>query len=58
MIMQIVSKAEEADLVVISKAGQTLRTSLGQISTLGRSTQGVRIIKLEPGDAVASAAIV
>ena len=57
-VMHIVSKAEEADLVVISKAGQTLRTALGQISTLGRSTQGVRIIKLEPGDTVASATII
>lgn len=57
-VMHIVDKAEEADLVVISKAGQTLRTALGQISTLGRATQGVRVIKLEPGDSVASAAIV
>lgn len=58
VVMQIVSKAEEADLVVISKAGQTLRTALGQISTLGRSTQGVRVIKLDEGDSVASAAVV
>lgn len=58
MVMHIVSKAEEADLVVISKAGQTLRTALGQISTLGRATQGVRVIRLDAGDNVASAAIV
>lgn len=57
-VMHITSRAEEADLVVISKMGQTLRTALGQISTLGRATQGVRIIKLDRGDEVASAAIV
>ncbi len=58
MVMHIVSRAKEADLVVISKTGQTLRTALGPVSTLGRATQGVRVIKLEPGDSVASAAIV
>ncbi len=57
-VMQITSRAEEADLVVISKAGQTLRTALGTISTLGRATQGVRIIRLDEGDRVAGAAIV
>ncbi|MDP3741529.1 MAG: DNA gyrase subunit A [bacterium] len=57
-VMQIVSRAEEADLVVISKMGQTLRTALGQISTLGRATQGVRVMRLDTGDSVASAAIV
>lgn len=57
-VMQIVSRAEEADLVVISKAGQTLRTALGQISTLGRATQGVRVMRFGPGDSVASATIV
>lgn len=58
VVMQIVSRAEEADLVVISKAGQTLRTSLGTISTLGRATQGVRVMRLDQGDLVASAAII
>lgn len=57
-IMHIVDRSQEADLVVISKQGQTLRTSLGQISTLGRATQGVRVMRLDPGDMVASAAIV
>ena len=58
VVMQIVNKAEEADLLVISRAGQTLRTSLGQISTLGRATQGVRVIRLDEGDTIASATIV
>ncbi|TSA45906.1 DNA gyrase subunit A [bacterium] len=57
-VMHIVNRAEEADIVVISKLGQTLRTALGQISTLGRATQGVRIMRLDKDDLVASAAIV
>lgn len=58
VVMSIVSRALEADLLVISKSGQTLRTALGQISTLGRATQGVRVMRLESGDGVASATIV
>ena len=58
MVMQIVNRAEESDLVVISKAGQTIRTALGTISTLGRATQGVRVMRMDDGDSVASAAII
>src|SRR3989344_2462575 len=57
-VMHIVDRAEEADLVVISRAGQTLRTALGTVSTLGRSTQGVRGIRLAEKDTLASATIV
>ena len=57
-VMHIVSREKETDLVVISKNGQTLRTALGQISTLGRATQGVKILKLNKGDSVASATII
>jgi len=46
--------AEESDLIAISKKGQVIRTPLKDISTLGRATQGVRIMKLDPGDEVAS----
>lgn len=56
--MYILSGAEEKDLVIISQKGQTIRTSLQAISTLGRATQGVRVMKLDAGDKVASAAII
>ena len=42
------------DVIAISQHGQVIRTSLGSISSLGRATQGVRIMKLEAGDKVAS----
>ena len=45
---------EEEDLIVVSTKGQVIRTPLKDIPSLGRSTQGVRIMKLEPGDKVAS----
>jgi DNA gyrase subunit A len=56
--MYILRNDEEHDLVVISKQGQTIRTSLNAISTLGRATQGVRVMRLGDGDKVASSAII
>ncbi len=48
--------ADEEDLIVISQKGQVIRTSVKSISLLGRATQGVRIMRLEEGDKVASGA--
>jgi len=45
----------EEDLIIISQKGQVIRTKISQISRLSRATQGVRIMKLEEGDKVASA---
>lgn len=56
--MYILDAKEEHDLVIISRQGQTIRTSLNAISTLGRATQGVRVMKLDAGDSVASATII
>jgi len=46
--------AVEEDLIVISRKGQVIRTGVKSISLLGRATQGVRIMRLEEGDKVAS----
>lgn len=46
---------EEEDLIVISQKGQVIRTQIATIAKLSRATQGVRIMRLEPGDKVASA---
>jgi len=46
---------DEEDLIIISQKGQVIRTKISQISKLSRATQGVRIMKLEEGDKVASA---
>ena len=44
----------EDEIVVISKKGQVIRTKVGEISSLGRATQGVRVMKLYEGDSIAS----
>jgi len=46
------------DLVVISKQGTIIRTPLKNISRIGRATQGVRIMKVNEGDNIASIASV
>lgn len=42
------------EIIAISAAGQTIRVALSDIPTLGRVTQGVRIMRLSEGDSVAS----
>ena len=50
--------AETRDLLIISKQGQTIKTPIKTISTLGRATQGVKVMRLSDGDTVASATVV
>lgn len=46
---------KEKDLIVISQKGQVIRTKIDSISILSRATQGVKIMKLDPEDKIASA---
>lgn len=48
--------AKEA--IMMSSNGQAIRVATSEIPTLGRATQGVRIMKLSEGDTVASIGIV
>lgn len=43
-----------AEALLISKNGQTIRLSLNDIKLLGRTTQGVTIMRLADGDSVSS----
>ncbi len=47
---------KDDEIVVISKKGQVIRTKVMEISSLGRATQGVRVMKLKEGDSIASMA--
>ncbi len=48
----------ETEVIIISTQGQTIRLGLKDIPQLGRATQGVRIMRLNDGDTVASLALV
>jgi len=43
----------DEDLMIITENGIMIRTSVDQISTMGRNTQGVRVINLKDGDSIA-----
>lgn len=49
---------DEEYLIAVSQKGQVIKAPLDSIPILGRSTQGVRIMKLEQGDKIASITLV
>jgi DNA gyrase subunit A len=48
----------EGELVIMSKKGQVIKLPLKQVPTLGRQTQGVRVMKMREGDSIASVVFV
>ena len=54
LIVAKVLTGEEMELIAMSKKGQVIRTTLKDISSLGRQTQGVKIMRLRAGDGIAS----
>lgn len=53
MVARVVTNEVE-EIIAISRASQVIKTELSTIPTLGRDTQGVRIMKLREGDSIAS----
>jgi DNA gyrase subunit A len=49
---------ETSEAMLISQFGKIIRIDTTQIREAGRSTQGVRLLQLEAGDKVASAAVI
>jgi DNA gyrase subunit A len=54
LIVAKVLAGSEEELIAMSKKGQVIRTALKDISSLGRQTQGVTIMRLRAGDSIAS----
>ena len=54
MLVSLKAVTGEEDLVIITDSGIIMRMSMEQISTLGRATQGVRLIKLKDDQKVAT----
>ena len=53
-LIAIQAVTDDNDLMIINRSGLTIRTVVSQIRVAGRATQGVRIINLREGDAIAS----
>jgi DNA gyrase subunit A len=48
----------DGELVIMSQKGQVIKLPLKDVPTLGRQTQGVRVMKMREGDAIASVVFV
>ena len=53
-LISIQAVTDDNDLMIINRSGLTIRTSADQIRVAGRATQGVKVIDLREGDAIAS----
>ncbi len=49
---------EDSDVMIITSQGKVIRVHSGEIREAGRSTQGVRLLRLDDGDRVVAAAAV
>jgi len=55
-VVAVKAVTEEDDVILVTKSGVMIRIPVRTVSVIGRNTQGVRLMKLEPGDKVVSAA--
>jgi DNA gyrase subunit A len=57
-VVAVLSVKESTDLMIVTKDGKIIRLESGMIRQAGRSTQGVRLVRLEDGDQVAAASVI
>jgi DNA gyrase subunit A len=55
-VVAVCKVTEDDEVMLTTNSGMVIRTALKQTRTIGRNTQGVRLIKLDEGDAVSSLA--
>ncbi|MDY6987266.1 MAG: DNA gyrase subunit A [Thermodesulfobacteriota bacterium] len=56
VVMAILLVTDEEDVMLVTSRGKIIRMPVKDVSVIGRNTQGVRLIAMEPGERVASAA--
>jgi len=57
-VVSALSVKEDTDLMIITKDGKIIRLESGEIRQAGRSTQGVRLVRMEESDQVAAASVI
>jgi len=57
-VVAAVQVHEDSDVMIITNQGKVIRVHAGEIREAGRSTQGVRLLRLEEGDRIAAAAAI
>jgi DNA gyrase subunit A len=53
-LVAILDVLEKEDIMITCKSGVTIRMSVASVSEQGRATQGVKLIRLDDGDAIAA----
>ncbi|MCD6138031.1 MAG: DNA gyrase subunit A [Deltaproteobacteria bacterium] len=56
LVVAILAVTDEDDLMLLTDRGKIIRMPVKDISVIGRNTQGVRLITMEPGERVVGAA--
>ena len=57
-LIAIKNVTDENDLMIITKSGLTIRMAVADIKVAGRATQGVKLINIKDGDAIAAVSVV
>jgi DNA gyrase subunit A len=57
MVVAALQVTEESDVMIITHNGKVIRVHANEIREAGRSTQGVRLLRLDDDDSVAAAAV-
>jgi DNA gyrase subunit A len=56
-VVDVLAVREDTDVMIITRDGKIIRLEAGEIRQAGRSTQGVRLVRMEEGDQVAAASV-
>jgi DNA gyrase subunit A len=57
-VVAILSVREDTDLMIITRDGKIIRIESSEIRQAGRSTQGVRLVRMDDSDKVAAASVI
>jgi len=57
-VIGILSVKEDSELMIVTRDGKMIRIDSGEIRQAGRSTQGVRLVRMEEPDSVAAACLI
>ncbi|TGE04732.1 DNA gyrase subunit A [Hymenobacter fodinae] len=55
-LVTIKAVSDSDDLMIINKSGITIRLRMAELRSIGRATQGVRLLKISQGDEISSVA--
>ena len=57
-VVAILSVKEDSELMIVTRDGKMIRIDSSEIRQAGRSTQGVRLVRMEENDQVAAASLI